>query len=621
MQWSGISGNAGKMAFQMHGLMLQQLSDSYEQPPRSLVLDSDGTTIESMVNRKVQGIGQSMFQYNGSPDRSEHAHHRMSLKPTPAADANECRASIEAVQTRLLLHDIIRTNATSVYGSIHRFAAIESIDQFRNTVPLVTYENIRPYIEQVANGHTGILTTERVLAFFKTSGSLARPKLIPVTASLTRQKSAAYTQYWSDIYARYPAIRTGSLVTNFSDASSTSLTASGIEIFSESGFWARRSRALNSIRRLPIPAELRLISDSEARWFAAARLLLQVKLHCLMCLNPSTLLHFCRVLSNRSLELENGLRTGMWGTEDPCILDHLQSLPQSLLSQLKVDSSAADRLATVRVTADARLALLWPELDLIACWRSNLVQPYFRQLEPYIEGIAQRDYITQSSECIMAIPADDDSCGGRLAYRSHFFEFIAEPDIGLSQPQTCLAWELEPGAIYELVVTTGGGLYRYRMGDCFRVLRLGDGVPEIEFLYRSGKTSSITGEKLTEYQVILASQVTSSELAASPADFLYYPCSGHIPHYGLLIETDMSDQRCRETMRRWSERFEHHLADINSEYADKRSSGRLGQATIHLTGPGSLQQSRLKHRRPGVSDDQVKAERLSSVLDYHLRLS
>ncbi|KAH1121349.1 hypothetical protein J1N35_004509 [Gossypium stocksii] len=51
-------------------------------------------------------------------------------------------------------------------------------------VPIVTYEDIKPYIDRITNGEpSNILLAESVLEFFRSSGtSGGQPKLIPVTA-------------------------------------------------------------------------------------------------------------------------------------------------------------------------------------------------------------------------------------------------------------------------------------------------------------------------------------------------------------------------------------------------------------------------------------------------------
>lgn len=58
--------------------------------------------------------------------------------------------------------------------------------------------------------------------------------------------------------------------------------------------------------------------------------------------------------------------------------------------------------------------------------------------------------------------------------------------------------EIETGAVYSIVLSQKGGLYRYRMGDRVRVRHFYSGTPCLEFLGRSQATSDLVGEKLHE---------------------------------------------------------------------------------------------------------------------------
>ena len=58
--------------------------------------------------------------------------------------------------------------------------------------------------------------------------------------------------------------------------------------------------------------------------------------------------------------------------------------------------------------------------------------------------------------------------------------------------------EVEVGGLYELLVTTLSGLYRYRIGDVVRVVRFHNSCPVIEFQYRQGQILNMRSEKTTE---------------------------------------------------------------------------------------------------------------------------
>src|SRR5262249_22337630 len=118
-----------------------------------------------------------------------------------------------------------------------------------------------------------------------------------------------------------------------------------------------------------------------------------------------------------------------------------------------------------------------------------------------------------------------------LAVRSHFFEF--ENDSG----QILLAHELKEHNEYEVIVTTSGGLFRYRLGDRVRVTAFLQNTPCLRFLGRNGTVSDRFGEKLSEAFVATAIRAVSLSLAEPPRFALLAPeeCAEGM-RYALFIE-------------------------------------------------------------------------------------
>jgi hypothetical protein len=94
-----------------------------------------------------------------------------------------------------------------------------------------------------------------------------------------------------------------------------------------------------------------------------------------------------------------------------------------------------------------------------------------------------------ATEAVVTIPWRDSHV---LAVGSHFFEFLDEG----GDPR--LAHELERGRVYEVVVTNGGGLWRYRLGDLVECTGHLGNTPTLRFLGRAGNVSDLRGEKLSE---------------------------------------------------------------------------------------------------------------------------
>ncbi len=89
-------------------------------------------------------------------------------------------SNFKSIQENLLL-SIINKNAKTLYGKKYQFENILSIKDFKKNVPLIEYEKIRDEMDQVISGKSNVLTKSQVIYFNKTSGTLGKPKYLPVT--------------------------------------------------------------------------------------------------------------------------------------------------------------------------------------------------------------------------------------------------------------------------------------------------------------------------------------------------------------------------------------------------------------------------------------------------------
>lgn len=116
-----------------------------------------------------------------------------------------------------------------------------------------------------------------------------------------------------------------------------------------------------------------------------------------------------------------------------------------------------------------------------------------------------------STEVVSSLPLATRSTDPTLALDAHFFEFRLRSDDS-SDGRMVRAHELQAGQEYEVVLTTGGGLYRYASRD---VVRAGRGLT-IRFLGRAGRSSDLVGKKLdqTQVNVALAGEQAARSLSA-----------------------------------------------------------------------------------------------------------
>jgi hypothetical protein len=164
-------------------------------------------------------------------------------------------------------------------------------------------------------------------------------------------------------------------------------------------------------------------------------------------------------------------------------------------------------------------ARLWPKLRVISCWGdAPELAAMFPQATIQPKGLI-------ATEGFVSLPLWGRD-GAALAVRSHFFEFLDETG------KPWLAHELVAGKEYSVVLTTSGGLMRYRLHDRVRVTGFEAECALLKFLGKANNVSDHFGEKVSEQQV-------QSALAGVKARFLMVACEGRA--YTLYIESDDGD--------------------------------------------------------------------------------
>jgi hypothetical protein len=511
----------------------------------------------------------------------------------------------EALQESCLRDRIIAPNRESEYGRHRGFASIATIRDYQHAVPIIRYADIAPQIDRMAAGEAGVLVSEPVRRFFMTSGSSAAPKLIPVTSSFIGDKSRAFGIYWTMLFDAHPDAPKGRVVGNFSESGGGTKLPSGLPVSSEGAYWNAVGAAAQQRGKSPLPKFVGAIADSAARYYTVARILAEEDLSLLLALNPSTVLLLLRTMNERRDTLiEDVERGGLTPSVDVSaeVRDHVAAkYPGN-------PARAAALRAALNESDPSHPALpahrVWPGLKLVVSWRSPMQRPYLKLLEPHLGPVPQRDYILMASEGIIAIPCEDHESGGVLATPIHFYEFIPEEEAERSNPTVLLAHELEVGRNYVVVLSTSGGLYRYNISDVVRVRALRGRTPVIEFLYRTGATSSITGEKLTEEQVVAAVGALAARAALPLEGFTLLPAADGFPRYVLLAE--LSSLPDRDVLQALPRQLDAELQERNIEYGAKRRSQRLEAPELWLVERGGYETLRRKRIAEGSNDAQIK---------------
>lgn len=350
------------------------------------------------------------------------------------------------------LFNYLEANKNTEYGRQHSFADIKSYKDYCEKVPITVYEDYEPYIERMKDGEKNILTSEDILLFELTSGSSGGKKYIPYTATLKKEFQKGIHPWLYDLYTNVQGITNGKSYWSITPVtSSKEYTKAGISVgFEEDAeYFGRIEQHIMKQVFAVDSASVKFVKDMDQFYHDTA----------------------IGLLKSRNVSL-----ISVW---NPTFLSILWDYIEEHKSELEEESGVL-------------IEELKSSIRLISCWADGSAAYQVKDIyNRFPDAIVQPKGIL-ATEGFISFPLCGEE-GSRLSIDSHFFEFI-----NTTTGEICMADGLAEGE-YELLLTTGGGFYRYRIGDVIQVLKvMRDRPPIIRFLRRAGISTDLCGEKLTE---------------------------------------------------------------------------------------------------------------------------
>ena len=434
----------------------------------------------------------------------------------------------EAAQATILAR-ILRENANSAYGREHGFASVRTAREYADRVPLTDYDTLAPWIDRIAAGEQGVLTGTPVRFVEPTGGSSGKSKLIPYTAPLLAEFSAATMAWLYDLLASRPALRRGRAYWAITPPAARPLrTPGGLPIGMEhdSDYFPAPLRALLQ-RALAVPSLVSRAPDvATCRYVTLRALLAAPDLRLVSVWSPSFLTLLAAELDARFADLLRDLEDGaVRAPVDPALAAAIaRTIPArpALASELR-------RQFGRRPPED--LGAVWEQLALVSCWADchaaralEGVRRRFPRVEIQPKGLL-------ATEGVVSIPLFGHA-HPVAAVTSHFLEFLPDGDATDARG----VHELDRGQSYEVVLTTGGGLHRYRLRDVVRVEGFVARTPMLSFQGRADRASDLAGEKLTPALVerVLAAAMRATGIHSSFA--MLAPKLEPSPRYVLYVD-------------------------------------------------------------------------------------
>jgi len=497
----------------------------------------------------------------------------------------------QAEQERRLSH-YLRANAGSDFGRRYRFADIRSCAQFQERVPLSSYESYVEAIGRMRAGARNVLTSARVRCLQPSSGSTRAAKLIPYTADLQAEFSRAVGPWVFDLARTTPRLLGGPAYWSITPAAAAreAGTSAGAGARTRLGFESDSAYLGGWLRRLADGTlvaceDLKHAGDiAEFRHRTLLRLVSTPELRLISVWHPSFLTLLLDVLAASWSEL---------------LADLARGLPAA--GRLRREPPRPRRARELAQADPRRLRSIWPRLALVSCWGDAHAATLLAQLRARLPGVAIQPKGLMATEAVVSLPFAGQH---PLAIRSHFFEFIDEG----GNPRT--AWQLEQDESYSVVVTTGGGLYRYQLHDRIRVTGFLHATPCIRFTGKEDSISDLRGEKLSEgLAASILSRLLPAYVPGARFALLAPEAEGATPGYVLFVESEAPPST------QLSAALESALA-ANPNYAYCVRLGQLRPAAVERVAAGAAERYLERLRASGQRLGNIKPAALSPLVGW-----
>lgn len=507
-----------------------------------------------------------------------------------------------AVNDKVLM-EILRTNRNSEYGKKYGFADIHSVEEFREKVPIITYDDIRPYVERMYyKNESGLLTSRKIIGYATSSGSIGKPKLIPRTNKDIR----IYTKYTvtrflalADRYLRKnggrrmkPA-RGINLLTRYDFVSPFGLPSTNVaDIAAKKYFFI-----YPYILVLPIGKQF--AGEEIDMKYACARFGLEDR-DCSFMFYVFTkgVAEYIEYIRDNWQMLVNDIETG---SIDPSVRVR-DDIHEQLKKVMKPDPERAAELKAEfkKGFDDTIISRIWPNMSVIsAIGTSASFEGFTKTIKEYTAGVPFDYSIYGASEGLFAAAYEIDNPGQLLLTDSCYYEFLDPED---ETGRVLSLDELEDGKNYEILVTNRSGFYRYRLKDIIRVLGHYGSCPIINFVYRKGQLLNVTGEKTTMEQMNEVMNRFEKLAGTKIKEWAVFIDKGAMQYrYGVLTETE--DGRDLSGL---AEEFEEILRDVNTSYRFYEGNNLIDPPVILNQRPGTHDEWRDMKIAAGASPDQVK---------------
>ena len=472
---------------------------------------------------------------------------------------------------REVLQNIATAAQYTEYGRKYNFSNLFTVRDYKEAVPIVAYDDLKPYIERMLQGEQNLLWNTPVYWFAKSSGTTSeRSKFIPISNEsledchykASKDVLSLYYQYKPDsaLLTGKGLVIGGSHSINPVNAEAQFGDLSAV-LFQNSPFWAHWLRTPD--------LSIAIMSEWESKIEKIAEATIKETVTSVSGVPTWTLVLFRRILEK---------------------------------------------------TGKQTIAEVWPELELYMHGGVSFT-PYKEQFQKLIGKEINYLEMYNASEGFFGAQTTP-LANGMLLFTDHgiFYEFMPVSEYGSSNPKTIGLNEVELGKNYAPVISTNGGLWRYLLGDTIQFTSLKPF--RIKVSGRLKHFINAFGEEIivdnTDRAIAIASEKTGAIVNDYTAAPIYFSEGSNGAHEWLI-----EFEKTPEHLDSFIAELDKALRSVNSDYDAKRHKDiALRMPIVHAVQKGMFtewlrQKGKLggQHKVPRLNNERKLLEEILEMIN------
>lgn len=517
----------------------------------------------------------------------------------------------------LLLKQILRQNKNTKCAQKFKLGSIKTIQDFITQVPLTSYDHYRELAQEVeTSGGENVFFPGKADYLALTSGtSCGISKVFPKSLAILRsfagpvmflQQKCLLQVPRNNLLRKWLAVRVYPKF-SYSKSGIKSGPVAGLAADFSMDFYVTPKRGGKTT------------AEQDMMYINLVFGLLEEKICNLFFPTASLALTFFRTLEKSWKSICDDIETGT-------ISNHINiSSDLRILFEKQLNGGRPDRADSLRHEFrkgfETIVPRIWRCCPALFCISSGTFQTPAKVLKDrYLGHVPILSPYHAGTEAIYGFNFElkSNDCSYVALTTLNFFEYIPEEETEKPLPATVLAHEVEIGKVYEIVVTTWEGLYRYRTEDLVEMVGFYGTIPKYKFVRRRGDILSTCTEKVPEVMLHSALCIAAKSWKdKSVVDFtsvenIYVEniTETRSGSYFYIVFIELHQEE--ELTTKENDMVDTELMKLHDRYSAYRNNGSIQPVRLIQVQKGTFEKVKelLLHINPKTSSTQYKLPRI-----------